>query len=127
MRISKLKMLGIVIAVVLVIILGIIVLNKKSNFTENDAKDYIIYDSDKAIKDALSEIKTTSKKSNILSDVNTSENVISLNFVGLSTPETNDKLVNILEKYNTKSTFFIPGILAAEYTDIFEKLIEGNH
>lgn len=127
MRISKLKMLGIVIAVVLVIILGIIVLNKKSNFTENDAKDYIIYDSDKAIKDALSEIKTTSKKSNILSDVNTSENVISLNFVGLSTPETNDKLVNILEKYNTKSTFFIPGILAAEDTDIFEKLIEGNH
>ena len=127
MRISKLKMLGIVIAVVLVIILGIIVLNKKSNFTENDAKDYIIYDSDKAIKDALSEIKTTSKKSNILSDVNTSENVISLNFVGVSTPETNDKLVNILEKYNTKSTFFIPGILAAEDTDIFEKLIEGNH
>lgn len=127
MRISKLKMLGIVIAVVLVIILGIIVLNKKSNFTENDAKDYIIYDSDKAIKDALSEIKTTSKKSNILSDVNTFENVISLNFVGLSTPETNDKLVNILEKYNTKSTFFIPGILAAEDTDIFEKLIEGNH
>ena len=127
MRISKLKMLGIVIAVVLVIILGIIVLNKKSNFTENDAKDYIRYDSDKAIKDALSEIKTTSKKSNILSDVNTSENVISLNFVGLSTPETNDKLVNILEKYNTKSTFFIPGILAAEDTDIFEKLIEGNH
>lgn len=127
MRISKLKMFGIVIAVVLVIILGIIVLNKKSNFTENDAKDYIIYDSDKAIKDALSEIKTTSKKSNILSDVNTSENVISLNFVGLSTPETNDKLVNILEKYNTKSTFFIPGILAAEDTDIFEKLIEGNH
>lgn len=127
MRISKLKMLGIVIAVVLVIILGIIVLNKKSNFTENDAKDYIIYDSDKAIKDALSEIKTTSKKSNILSDVNTSENVISLNFVGLSTPETNDKLVNILKQYNTKSTFFIPGILAAEDTDIFEKLIEGNH
>lgn len=127
MRISKLKMLGIVIAVVLVIILGIIVLNKKSNFTENDAKDYIIYDSDKAIKDALSEIKTTSKKSNILSDVNTSENVISLNFVGLSTPETNDKLVNILKQYNTKSTFFIPGILAAEDTDIFEKLIEGNN
>lgn len=127
MRISKLKMFGIVIAVVLVIILGIIVLNKKSNFTENDAKDYIIYDSDKAIKDALSEIKTTSKKSNILSDVNTSENVISLNFVGLSTPETNDKLVNILKQYNTKSTFFIPGILAAEDTDIFEKLIEGNH
>lgn len=127
MRISKLKMLGIVIAVVLVIILGIIVLNKKSNFTENDARDYIIYDSDKAIKDALSEIKTTSKKSNILSDVNTSENVISLNFVGLSTPETNDKLVNILKQYNTKSTFFIPGILAAEDTDIFEKLIEGNH
>ncbi|WP_133015239.1 polysaccharide deacetylase family protein [Clostridium cuniculi] len=127
MRISKLKMLGIVIVVVLVIILGIIVLNKKSNFTENDAKDYIIYDSDKAIKDALSEIKTTSKKSNILSDVNTSENVISLNFVGLSTPETNDKLVNILKQYNTKSTFFIPGILAAEDTDIFEKLIEGNH
>lgn len=127
MRISKLKMLGIVIAVVLVIILGIIILNKKSNFTENDVKDYIIYDSEKAIKNALSEIKTTSKKSNILSDVNTSENVISLNFVGLSTPETNDKIVSILEQYNTKSTFFLPGILAAEDTDIFEKLIEGNH
>lgn len=127
MSISKLKMFAMVIAVILVIILGIVVLNKKSNFTKNDVRDYIIYDSDKAIKDALSEIKTTSKKSNILSDVNTSENVISLNFVGLSTPETNDKLVNILEKYNTKSTFFIPGILAAEDTDIFEKLIEGNH
>lgn len=127
MSISKLKMFAMVIAVILVIILGIVVLNKNSNFTKNDVRDYIIYDSDKAIKDALSEIKTTSKKSNILSDVNTSENVISLNFVGLSTPETNDKLVNILEKYNTKSTFFIPGILAAEDTDIFEKLIEGNH
>lgn len=127
MRIGKLKVLGIVIVTVLVIILGIIALNNKNNFTENNSKDYIIYDSDEAIKDALNEIKTTSKKSNIISDVNASEKVISLNFVGLSTPETNYKLVNILEQYNTKSTFFLPGILATEDTDIFEKLIEGNH
>ena len=126
MRQNKLKILGVIIIIILVSIVGVKIFNNKDTKKENQ-KNYIIYNSDKAIEKALKEIKTTPEKANIISDVNTSEKVMSLNFIGLSTPETNDKIVDILKEYETKSTFFVPGILAAEDSDIFEKLNADDH
>lgn len=127
MNINKLKIFTIFIVFILTVIVVVDFMINKNNFIENNKKNSIIYNADKEIKDVLSEINTTTKKSKIISDVNTSKSIISVNFVGLSTPETNDKLLDILKKYNVKSTFFVPGILASEDTDIFKKIIEGNH
>lgn len=123
---NKLKLLAIIVVITLITIIGFNIWdNNKANIEKQ--KDYIIYDSEKAIKDALSKVDKASDKSNIISDVNTSENVVSLNFVGLATPETNDKIVDVLDEYKTKGTFFVPGVLAAEDSDIFDKLQKGNH
>lgn len=126
MRHNKLKILGIVAIIIIVSIVGFKIFENR-NINKAEKKDYIIYDADKAIKKALEKLANSDKKANIIGDVSTSKKVMALNFVGLSTPETNDKVLDILNKYKTKSTFFIPGILAAENNDIFERLKTEDH
>ena len=94
MRHNKLKILGIVAIIIIVSIVGFKIFENR-NINKAEKKDYIIYDADKAIKKALEKLANSDKKANIIGDVSTSKKVIALNFVGLSTPETNDKVLDM--------------------------------
>ncbi len=81
---------------------GEIAISKKSN-----------YDASKEIKQALNSFDS-SKKADIITNVNTSSNVVALSFEGLCNKDTMDKIIHMLDEYGIKATFFIPGIKAAE-------------
>lgn len=94
---------------------GDITISKKSN-----------YDVSKEIKDALN-LLNANKKADIITDVQTSSNVLSLSFEGLSDKDTMSKIIDALNKYGIKATFFIPGIKAAEDSSIVKMIQQSEH
>jgi peptidoglycan/xylan/chitin deacetylase (PgdA/CDA1 family) len=94
---------------------GEITISKKSN-----------YDASAEIKEALSTLNS-SKKAEIITNVNAASNIVSLSFEGLSNKDTMDKIIHMLNKYETQATFFIPGIKAAEDSSIVKMIQEGGH
>ncbi|WP_027623997.1 polysaccharide deacetylase family protein [Clostridium lundense] len=95
--------------------LGEIVINKKSN-----------YDASKEIKQALKSLNN-SKKVDIITNINASSNVISLSFEGISNKDTMNKIIDTLDKYGIKATFFIPGIKGAEDSSIVKMIQKDGH
>ncbi|KAJ52536.1 peptidoglycan/xylan/chitin deacetylase (PgdA/CDA1 family) [Clostridium tetanomorphum] len=94
---------------------GKIIINKKSD-----------YDASKEIKEAL-KLLDSSKKADIITNINTSSNVVSLSFEGLSNKDTMKKIIDALDKYKIKATFFIPGIKGAEDSSIVKMIQKGGH
>lgn len=84
------------------------------------------YDATDAINKAMSEFKKNNK-ADIISDIKTLDKVVSLTFSGLSDPDTNNQILELLEQYNRKGTFFLPGILAAEDTNTVYKIHQYGH
>lgn len=93
---------------------GKIIINKKSD-----------YDASKEIKEAL-KLLDSSKKADIITNINTSSNVVSLSFEGLSNKDTMKKIIDALDKYKIKATFFIPGIKGAEDSSIVKMIQKGD-
>ncbi|MCR1951396.1 polysaccharide deacetylase family protein [Clostridium sp. DSM 100503] len=84
------------------------------------------YDASKEISDALKNFDIT-KKSEVITNIDTKSNIISLSFEGINNKETMQQIVDLLDKYNVKATFFIHGIKAAEDSSIVESIKEGGH
>ncbi|MGK0465459.1 polysaccharide deacetylase family protein [Clostridium sp.] len=84
------------------------------------------YDASKEIKKAINTF-SISKKVEVISNINTSSNIVALSFEGLSNKNTIDKIIHMLDQYETKATFFIPGIKAAEDSSIVEIIEKGGH
>ncbi|MDI9218967.1 polysaccharide deacetylase family protein [Clostridium tertium] len=84
------------------------------------------YDASKEVNEALKSFDIT-KKSEVITNINTKSNIISLSFEGINNKETMQQIVDLLDKYNVKATFFIPGIKAAEDSSIVESIKEGGH
>jgi peptidoglycan-N-acetylglucosamine deacetylase len=64
--------------------------------------------------------------------INTQEKVIALTFDDGPNPESTEKILDLLRKYNAKATFFVVGKNAEKYPDIIKAIIEsgneiGNH
>lgn len=84
------------------------------------------YDATNEINKAMKRLKEN-KKAEIVSDIKTLENMVSLTFSGLSDPKSNEKIIDLLSKYNRKATFFIPGIGGAEDTNTINAIYLNEH
>lgn len=73
------------------------------------------YNNADLVSKAMSKLeKKTAKEAEVMKDVNTSEKIAALTFQGLADTDTNKKVLKLLQHYNRKASFFVPGILAAE-------------
>lgn len=69
----------------------------------------------------------TGEKSRIISSVYTARKKLSLTFNGMGDAATMERLLNELDKYGIKATFFLPGMRVAEEPDIAKSIIERGH
>lgn len=84
------------------------------------------YDASKEVNEALRSFDIT-KKSELITNIDTQSNIISLSFEGINNKDTMKKILELLDRYNVKSTFFIPGIKAAEDSSIVEMINKSGH
>lgn len=84
------------------------------------------YDTSKEVNDALRRFDIT-KKSELITNIDTQSNIISLSFEGINNKDTMKKILELLDRYNVKATFFIPGIKAAEDSSIVEMIKKSGH
>lgn len=94
---------------------GELVINKKSK-----------YDASVEINQALN-ILNSSKKAQVITNINTSSNIVALSFERLSNKDTMDKIIHTLDEYGIKATFFVPGIKAAEDSSIVKMIQKSGH
>lgn len=94
---------------------GELVINKKSK-----------YDASVEINQALN-ILNSSKKAQVITNVNAASNIVALSFDGFSNKDTIDKIIHILDKYGIKATFFVPGIKAAEDSSVVKIIQKSGH
>ncbi len=59
--------------------------------------------------------------------IKTEEKTIYLTFDDGPIPELTDEILNILDKYNAKATFFCVGQNAERYSEIYARIIEKGH
>lgn len=71
--------------------------------------------------------KYTGEKSLELPFVYTAKKELSLTFNGMGDKDTMAKLLEQLDKYKVKATFFLPGIRVAEEPDIAAAILAGGH
>lgn len=67
------------------------------------------------------------KKAKVIENINTESNSIALTFEGISDKKNTEKILELLDLYNIKATFFITGIEAAEDEDIVETIKKHGH
>ncbi|MCT8978705.1 polysaccharide deacetylase family protein [Clostridium sp. CX1] len=94
---------------------GKLVVSKKSN-----------YDASEEIKKALG-LLNSGKKAEIITNINSSSNIVSLSFEGLSDRDTMNKIIAMLDEQGIKATFFIPGIKAAEDPSLVKTIQKHGH
>ena len=90
-------------------------INKKDKY---DAS----YETKKAIKKY-----NINKKAKVIKDVDTKSNIIALTFEGIKDKETTEEILDLLDLYDVKATFFITGVEAAEDPNIVEMIKDDGH
>jgi peptidoglycan/xylan/chitin deacetylase (PgdA/CDA1 family) len=85
------------------------------------------FDASIRIHYALESYKTNTTSPSILSSVNAIENVVSLTFDGVVDRETTDLILDMLDKYSVKATFFLSGIKSAEDTYVIKRILDHEH
>ncbi len=84
------------------------------------------YNADKEISLAYENLESL-ETSSVISGVRTFEKKIALSFDGTTSPELLNDIIEILDTYNVKSTFFIQGIAAAENSSFMTKITKADH
>ncbi|MFD6903529.1 polysaccharide deacetylase family protein, partial [Streptomyces diastaticus] len=63
----------------------------------------------------------------VINHVATTQKIMALTFNGLADEQTMDKLLNELNRFDIKATFFLPGIRVAEDPDLAKEIIKQGH
>lgn len=84
------------------------------------------YDASYEIEEAK-KIYDINKKAQIIENINTDSNSIALTFEGLSDKETTFEILDLLNRYKLKATFFVTGVEASEDSSIIERIIKDGH
>ena len=90
-------------------------INKKDKYDE-------LYETNKAIKKF-----NINKKAKVIKDVDTKSNIIALTFEGIKNRETTEEILDLLDLYDVKATFFITGVEAAEDSSIVQMIKDDGH
>ncbi|HHV64843.1 MAG TPA: polysaccharide deacetylase family protein [Peptococcaceae bacterium] len=107
-----------------VIVFGIIFANMNKDLPSlSGSEDYNVAEK---IKIALDNLQKGTM-AEIIAKVNTSEKVIVLTFQGLSDADTNQRVLDLITKYNRKVNFFVPGVSAAENANFVKELSSRGH
>lgn len=94
---------------------GKIIINEKSN-----------YDASEEIKQALS-LLDNSKKAEFITNTDSTSKIVSLSFEGFSDEDTMSNIMDMLDKKGIKATFFVPGIKAAEDSNLVQRIQKDGH
>lgn len=127
----KRKMIGIITIIILAVTFtGIFVYKEKSKnlnlIYEDNKQSKNEYDAASDINKALSSLNS-SNKAKILTDADTTKNLISLSFEDINDDETLLKTLELLKKYKIKATFFVSGINCSENAEIVKKINREGH
>lgn len=85
------------------------------------------YDASAEIEAAMEQLEDYTDKADIITGVQTAQEVIALNFKGMSSNKTNLEILKLLKQYGIKSTFFLPGTRAAEDSAVVAEMAEDGH
>ena len=126
----KRKWISIIILILTVTMSASVFIYKNFNSSNNDERRITEnsnnYDISEETKYALKSL-SNQEKSKIISDVETSSDILSLSFENIEDKETVEKILKLLEKYDVKATFFISGIKAAEDPESIKKIKNAGH
>ncbi len=93
----------------------------KSYFTQKTGQDYgnvtdlkLDYSADKEIAEAMDRLKKNPEPASVIVGKNSNQREIALTFDGLSDRIIMQKILDLLDKYNIKATFFVDGMQTAE-------------
>jgi len=93
----------------------------KSYFTQQTGQEYsnvtdlkLDYSADKEIAEAFDRLKKNPELASVIAGKSSTQREISLTFDGLSDRIIMQKILDLLEKYNIKATFFVDGMQTAE-------------
>lgn len=102
-------------------------------FIEKTAGDYnrlrdltVAYNADKEIVDANQKLQSAPANAKLIAAVQTGGRSCALTLDGMADAATTDKLLDVLAKYNAKSTFFVEGINAAAEPKTAVAIIRGG-
>lgn len=113
---SKQRTIGMLILSLLVLLTGC----KSDEGTDAVANDPSVYP-DPVVQ------RYTGEQSQEITYVYTARKELSLTFNGMADKETMDRLLDELDKYKIRATFFLPGMRVAEEPDIALDLLERGH
>jgi len=72
-------------------------------------------------------IRYDGEKNRLIESVYTARKELALTFNGMADKDTMEKLLNKLDEYEIKSTFFLPGVRVAEEPDIAREILSRGH
>jgi len=120
------KRIWIVLLVVIVLLLVVFSgINNNKNLDVQSESINRAYDTETSVNEALLNLENA-ESAQIISGVNTLENKISITFDGLSDEQTMKNIIEIVNKYNLKATFFVEGLKSAENDQIVSELVANN-
>lgn len=86
-----------------------------------------LYNADAEIKEATANLRAKPEKAQIITGMNSAANGIVLTFDGLADAATTRQLLALLGRYDTKATFFVAGMRAAEETELVSEIVKAGH
>lgn len=112
--------------VILLLLVGIIGILFYSNKEEKSlVTEPSRYNASEEIAIATSLLKQ-GEKASLIQEQKTLKKTYYLAIQGMSDMETNQKVIDLLEQYDYKATFFLPGILAVEDSRMIERVNQGE-
>lgn len=85
------------------------------------------YSATAEINEGLHNLTMNGKKAEILTKDCAPNSKISINFDGMADPEIMQRILELLQKYETTATFYISGIQAAEDPEVVKNIANANH
>ncbi len=85
------------------------------------------YDASKDIKEAMNQLQDEEREAEVADGVNTIEKVAAVNILGISNEETNERVLELISRYDQSATFILSGMAAAEYPDFVKRIKEHGH
>ncbi|MFU7517081.1 polysaccharide deacetylase family protein [Clostridium sp. HCS.1] len=126
----KRKVLLLVITIMISILAIVFYFNKNYKIDSNLEGINIVkkkkYDASYEIEEAK-KIYDINKKAEIIENINTDSSSIALTFEGLSDKETTFQILDLLNSYKIKATFFVTGVESSEDSSIIERIIKDGH
>lgn len=125
----KRKIVPIIIIILIILVIGFYAYRNYCIGSSSESGNLINeekYDASYETKLAI-EKYNINKKAKVIKDIDTESNIISLTFEGINNKDVTEEILDLLDLYDIKATFFITGIEAAEDPSTVELIKEYGH